>query len=275
MVKAQLHTWARGLPREQLIVVGGPFDDRHHGVIRDEDDEYQCQESQASLACKEGLMLWRASKRVESTGAGWLMVSQDDKYVWREELEEAMKRYDPDTPQVLGSFGCGRAWKNNPDSDGGEKPFPRGWSEPEYSCDDVYEKGGLCGGSTFLVSRAALRQIRRKGQKPADFAKEFATISKSRGGTSDIYTSCLMYDRGVPMMINRLTDGLVNLGDREAAWKKEVPDDINAREAARQFRWELGTTQPLTVHLAGVSKEHAAPVIYALDADARERRRQR
>jgi len=65
----------------------------------------------------------------------------------------------------------------------------------------VWEGGGLCGGVTYLVSRAALDLLRTGGQTAEDFKREYLAASKSPGSTSDLFSSCLFYKRGIPQSV--------------------------------------------------------------------------
>merc|ERR1712113_173872 len=104
MVDAQLNTWGKEVPRENIIIVGGPRDDAAVGI--EEGNAFKCGDRQTDLACKEGLMLWRAVDRMDRVGANWLVVSQDDKYLWRKALDKVLREFDANKPQVLAPFGC-------------------------------------------------------------------------------------------------------------------------------------------------------------------------
>jgi hypothetical protein len=198
MVDAQLKTWGKDLPRENLIIVGGPRNDVAAGV--EAEDAFTCGDQLEDLACKEGLLLWRAIARMERVSAKWLVVGQDDKYIWRKALDRALLEYDADEPQVLASFGCGKAWNYSEGSKGGAVAPPPTWTETQFTCEAVYRSGGICGGPTFMVSRGALRLLRKEGQTAAEFKNEYL-LPKGVGRESDLFSSCFFYRRNIPQRV--------------------------------------------------------------------------
>jgi hypothetical protein len=253
MVDAQLDTWAKAVPRENLIIVGGPRDDVAAGV--ETATGFTCGDDKQDLACKEGLLLWRAVDRAERLGSKWLIVSQDDKYIWRGALEEELLAIDAEEPQVIASFGCGQPWRYNPGSKNGTKPFPLGWVEPMPSCQGVEEKGGICGGPTYFVSRGALRLLRTRGQTPDAFKHAFLAPmadAPSRGVQSDTFASCFYYGRGIKQgliskliertyranELDELTPG--SLESSPLAVHVDVPKDLGATTIRRFHReWNM------------------------------------
>merc|ERR1711977_465836 len=96
----------------------------------------------------------RAVERAARLDADWLVVTQDDKYIWTTELAQAVADLDSRKPQVVAcSFGCGQGWIHNKKSNHGALEPPLGWIEPPEICEEVFTQGGLCGGVPFLVSR--------------------------------------------------------------------------------------------------------------------------
>jgi hypothetical protein len=198
IVETQLATWAKHVPRENLVIVGGKFDDGASAAISQE--PMKCDDSGRGLPCKEALLVDRGIERARSLGADWLMVGQEDKYIWRANVERALSNYDPAEPLVLGSFGCGQSWAFHKDSKNATLPMPRGWVDPSKSCKAVNENGGLCGGPVYFLSRGALERVKKQGQTSNEFISEFV----SGGGAethanSDQLASCLYYARGIPM----------------------------------------------------------------------------
>jgi len=53
MAEAQLSTWARDLPRDNMVIVGGPHDDASEGV--EGSMGFECPDSQADVSCKEAV----------------------------------------------------------------------------------------------------------------------------------------------------------------------------------------------------------------------------
>lgn len=275
MVEAQLTTWASTVPREAIIVVGGPFDDVAVGVETTA-VSWGCSDAMSDVACKEGTMLYRAAIRARRLGSKWFVVSQDDKYIWKGNLERKLSEYDPATPQVFASFGCGRAWRHWPKSRNGTLPRPPGWAEPSFVCDAVWKRGAICGGSTFIMSRSALDLLLLPGQTAEDFHREYLAPKYDKrnpggsGRASDSFSSCLFYNRSIPMFPEM---GLMN---GFGSWREKVgPAGVPA--AVEEFRKRYAkqlqgngkrqrTTGMLTVHLAG-RKEHIPSIIRQLHTD--------
>jgi len=68
--------------------------------------------------------------------------------------------------------------------------------EPRFSCDGVYQKGGLCGGGTYAVSRAALERLSTAAHTVEDFVKHVASLG-AKNLNSDMSSSCLFHAHGV------------------------------------------------------------------------------
>merc|ERR1719356_1797467 len=72
---------------------------------------------------------------------------------------------------------------------------------PAYVCKEVYERGGMCGGSVWFPSRGAINLLQTKGLTAATFRKKYEeNIPEQWKGASDMYSSCFMYKLGIPML---------------------------------------------------------------------------
>lgn len=199
IVEAQLDTWAKDIPRQELVVVGGKFDDEKVGDSWSTDVvANSCADDRGHLNCKEAVLLLRGIDRANALGADWLMVGQEDKYLWTETVQRALASMDASKPQVLGSWGCGQGWQYHKEAQNGTLPKPQGWVEPRMSCKAVYEGGGLCGGPTYYVSRAALNLLKQEGQTSDQFVAEYLAGATGDAGASDLFSSCMFYARNIP-----------------------------------------------------------------------------
>ena len=78
------------------------------------------------------------------------------------------------------------------------KARPAGAHQPPFSCQAVWENGGICGGSGYVVSRAALQRLRSENQSLASFLEEFQrSANTTRSGASDIFASCFFFSRNI------------------------------------------------------------------------------
>lgn len=252
MVDAQLSTWAAKTPREAIIVVGGPHDDVYEGI--EERNDFLCGEKQDDLACKEALMLYRAARRAKSLGSDWLVVSQDDKYIWKDHMEQTLAGFDGSVPTVFGGFGCGRGWKYTPASKNGTLPKPRGFVETAFYCEAVHKHGGICGGVTFFISRGALDILVRPGQTAQQFHDEFMlpkVLHKANGGASDSFSSCIFYNRSIPMSVEKsLIGGMATWNQGQPNGPEEAKAAVARFKASRAKRAE----GLLTIHLTAGKK---------------------
>ena len=139
-------------------------------------------------------MLYRAASRAEEVGADWLFHVIDDAYIFLPRVWKALEAVNPENPVVFASFGCGRPWKNAPESDNGLKVQPKGWVEPSFHCDKVWRHGGICTGAGYIVSRGGLRRL-QQGRTLSDFVKDY--LKHTQGRASDLASTCLFYDRGI------------------------------------------------------------------------------
>eukprot|EP00747_Dinoflagellata_sp_TGD_P124900 gnl/TRDRNA2_/TRDRNA2_174072_c0_seq8.p1 gnl/TRDRNA2_/TRDRNA2_174072_c0~~gnl/TRDRNA2_/TRDRNA2_174072_c0_seq8.p1 ORF type:complete len:300 (+),score=28.81 gnl/TRDRNA2_/TRDRNA2_174072_c0_seq8:41-940(+) len=182
MVKTQLATWATNISRDHLIIVGGPYDDAAMGLSR---VPMSCQDSKFDVTCKEGLVYARGIERARQLDFDWLMVGEDDKYVWPREWQEAMQGYDSQVSQVVpGSFGCSISHVADH-----KKEFKR-------PC-KAKEQEGICGGMRFLVSRGALDVLAKGTNASAARLLEQINSYDIYSGACDISSTCLFTDYGI------------------------------------------------------------------------------
>jgi len=254
MVKAQLETWGSGIPRENFIIVGGKYDDVNFGLVK---EPMPCGDTLEDSACKESVMLDRAISRAKQLDADWLAVSQDDKYIWPSKVQKELTKFDSGKPMVLTPFGCGQAWKYHTASLNGTLPQPNDFHETPFSCKAVYEQGGICGGPVYFVSRGAIDLLHTEGQTTADFLKEYIEGSESYTSASDIYSSCLMYKRQIPMSFDfNLDKGLITMQvdvNHDARKFGLTLEGVKAAvsETLESKKWKNAAT----VHFSGVPKK--------------------
>jgi len=192
MVQGQLETWASDLPRESLIIVGGVHDDFHQGLAPQA--RMPCKDNADSMPCKEASILYMAVDRAQMLNSRWLFIGQDDKYVFTDDLADILNQYDPDEPQIFARLGCGRSWEHGHPG----KARPARAHQPPFSCQAVWENGGICGGPGYVVSRAALQRLRSENQSLASFLEEFQrSANTTRLGASDIFASCFFFSRNI------------------------------------------------------------------------------
>ena len=179
--QAELETWGSELPRESLLIVGGTQDDFLQGY---DTDENPCPDKSVGMACKEGLLLYWAIRRAQRLNSSWLVVGQDDKYISPGGFKRFLEQYDPWESQVMEVLGCGKHTEQ---------------MQPQYSCKGVVENGGICGGPTYVVSRAALERLSVGGTNVTSFLADFLGSAFTNKRKSDICASCFFYLRGVPL----------------------------------------------------------------------------
>eukprot|EP00450_Noctiluca_scintillans_P013569 CAMPEP_0194491496 /NCGR_PEP_ID=MMETSP0253-20130528/10359_1 /TAXON_ID=2966 /ORGANISM="Noctiluca scintillans" /LENGTH=256 /DNA_ID=CAMNT_0039332239 /DNA_START=266 /DNA_END=1036 /DNA_ORIENTATION=- len=242
MVQGQLETWASDLPRESLIIVGGVHDDFHRGLAPQA--RIPCQDSPNSMPCKEASILYMAVDRAQMLNSRWLFVGQDDKYVFTDDLADILSEYDPDEPQIFAAVGCGLSWEHGHPGEA----RPAGVRQPPFSCQAVWEKGGICGGPGYVVSRAALHRLRSEGQSMASFLEEFQRAANTtRGGASDIFASCFFYSRDIAIKqwskkykcvdvtgsFESGEDVTADLEQQTQSWQKKKPSALHVRVPKR------------------------------------------
>jgi len=199
-LETQFSTWATHKARDGFVIVGGPYDDYKLGLTKNLNP---CDELDQD--CKEGLLLYRAAQRVRALNATWFISTQEDTYIFMDHLITTLRSFDANKIGVLASFGCGRGWVNHPDSRDGTLPRPQGFVEPDFSCEAVWQKGGICNGMGSVYSRAALEKLVPKGQTQENFLKEYMGNSRTHVlGRSDLTTSCLLHQRGIKVGQNTL-----------------------------------------------------------------------
>jgi len=194
-LEAQLATWAKELPRSDLVVVSGPHDDYNDSVVK---TPHPSCFSDSNQDCKEGLLLFRGAQRVRALDADWFISIQEDHYVSPDVLRRILQRFSPMDTDVVANFGCGQQWEYHTESRNGTMPKPPGWVNPTYSCDAVWHKGGICNGLGSVYSRAALNILSPQGQTQDEFMNEYMENSVTNmQGRSDLTTSCLLWKRGL------------------------------------------------------------------------------
>jgi hypothetical protein len=185
-LQGQLRTWAANISKDNMLIIGGPYDNG--------DGRFACDEGPSGQNCKEATVLFRAAGHAKKVNADWLFHVIDDAYVFLPRVKKVMEGFDPSEPVVFAGFGCGRAWKYHEESNGGKKPKPANWEEPEYHCEAAWRQGGICTGAGYIVSRAALELLPRN-HTLASFVQNYLSLTVGR--SSDISTTCLLYDRGI------------------------------------------------------------------------------
>jgi len=163
----QLDTWAaRPAAQGRYVAVGGknyPKEWQGSSVLRSE-----CGDDMPSISCKEATLLAEGAAR----GADWLVVTGEDNYVQTSSVEEFLSDKDPDAAIAYGSVGCGKGL------------FCRDAELFETS-------GGLCGGSGYIISRAALQLLL------ADGARGLHAVYDGTPWPNDMTTSCQLRKHGV------------------------------------------------------------------------------
>ena len=100
IVDAIFETWGSDLPRKQLVLAGGLKDDFIEGLA---EEETPCGDKGGDFWCKEAVTLWRGAQRAKELNAGWLCVSQEDKYIWTDAVDKEFSKFDPSVPGVYGA----------------------------------------------------------------------------------------------------------------------------------------------------------------------------
>jgi hypothetical protein len=163
----QLDTWAaRPASQGRYVAVGGknyPEEWQGSNVLRSE-----CRDDMDGISCKEATLLAECAAR----GADWLLVTGEDNYVQTSRVEEFLSDKDPDAAIAFGDVRCGTGL---------------------YCRDsEVFERsGGFCGGSGYIISRAALHLLL------ADGAPGLHAIYDNSTWPNDMTTSCALRKRDV------------------------------------------------------------------------------
>jgi len=154
-------TWAKDVHPQKILFVGS--NGSAPGVTYD--PAPMCPDANTAehwgLACKEATLIATAY----ATGADWAVVAYPDNYIFPRSYEEALGKFDSTEPQIVGGDRyCGGA-RDNP---------PKLSSQSE--CED--NLGGLCGGSTYAVSRGAMEKMMGMPRTASSYIKEVIQASK-------------------------------------------------------------------------------------------------
>jgi len=212
MLEAQMNTWASHVPREDIIIVGGPHDTVGGSICQETllADEYDQE-------CKEAVLYYNAAHRARNQTLDWLVALHEDAYVFRKPIEKILANYDPDEPIVFGHIGCGRFWAYRDESKGNTLPKPNGWEDTE-SCTSVHEKGGICGGPGYIWSRGALKAIAHPDHSIHQHLEAYRSHTKrSSHVPCDLAAACVGYANDVK--VQGFPQGLA---DTNAQWAKDV-----------------------------------------------------
>lgn len=229
MIEAQFETWAAGIPKDRILVAGGPHDNvgaAPGGPCPDDTDQ----------TCKDALIFYAAAQRVAETGAEWFLGAHEDLYVRLDLLAKALPLSEQDTehPVIFTGVGCGQAWQYHPESRNGTLDPPRGWVEPSFSCHSVWEHGGLCTGAAYFLNRAALLKVTQGFHTPEDFIKAYmshweSTEEPARKGT-DRLLGCVLGDNKVAMKPQPQALQAPNVYDIKDGWQNRS-SEIKAEAA--------------------------------------------
>mmetsp|Transcript_139108 Transcript_139108/g.242040 ORF Transcript_139108/g.242040 Transcript_139108/m.242040 type:complete len:420 (-) Transcript_139108:173-1432(-) len=162
-LEAVLHTWGAEVFPQKLLVVGvrGSYPDVTYKLAP------HCKDGHVNndgISCKEATLLAEGYR----TGADWVVVLGSDNYVFPRNFEKELRSRDPERPQILALWGCGKGY-----------------------CED--KQGGLCGGGGYAISRSALdAMIGKRLHASKRFVREsIQTAKTSCGFWSDMVTSCI------------------------------------------------------------------------------------
>jgi len=160
-LKAVEETWAKDAPPQTVFVIGNTGS--VPGIIYDMAP--MCKDGSTAnngLACKESMIVARGHE----LGADWVVVGGTDQYIFTESWQTVLDKADSSVAQVLGVFNCG----------GGK------------FCEDG--QNGLCGGSGYAISRAALEKM--VGSDSQRYIQECMTAAVTVSGMwSDQAVSCV------------------------------------------------------------------------------------
>lgn len=157
-----LHTWAAGLKKEELQIVG-VSPSREQQEIARWVPATGCEDNhEVGFACKEATSIASAYE----AGTDWLVIVGEDNYVILDNLKNVVATYNHTAPVYLGIPGCGVG----------------------TLCED--KAGGMCGGGGEILSRGALMLLLENGRNAflAEHAQAAQTVTH---GWGDISTSCL------------------------------------------------------------------------------------
>jgi hypothetical protein len=263
IVDAIFDTWGKKLPRQQLVLAGGLRDDNIEGLVQ---EATPCGDKAKDFWCKEAVTIWRAAQRAKAMNAGWLCVSQEDKYIWVDEVDAALKDLDSSKPMVYAHYGCAQHWEHNVKSKENTVPAPKGWRKNIDYCDAVHKFGSICGGPTYFMSRGMMDGLVKGIDTLSEFLQAFrgASANKTNTRASDVLSTCFFYDR-LPDAKWRMTradkpwlgipgsEGIM----RTASAKKFLKDG-RADPETFMDKWRTSkhtNKPPLTMHLNQKSKQ--------------------
>jgi hypothetical protein len=167
---AELETWAaRPASEGRYVAVGGnnyPAEWQGKNILRSE-----CGDDMTSISCKEATLLAEGAAR----GADWLYVIGEDNYVHTRRMEQFLSDKNPNDNVAYGVVGCGKGTfcKDN----------------------EAYNlHGGICGGSGYIISRAALQNLLANG------APALHAIYDRTPWPNDMTTTCQLRKHGAELM---------------------------------------------------------------------------
>jgi len=132
---------------------------------------------------QEGLTCLEAKahlKLMNRTDFDWLLVVDDDTYVFAERLQDTLRNMDVDRKAVYGIPGCG-------------------------SCGHVPEKRGFCGGGGYMLSRRNLRRMAHLEAAPVakdtedEFLRSFMA-GPDHGHWCDVRFGCVAQEAGLELV---------------------------------------------------------------------------
>lgn len=162
-LNAQMKTWMSDLSPEELVIVGT---DAPKGMEARAQwiNASACIDTHQGGPCKEMINLAFAS----DLDIDWLWVLNDDHYAIKDAVQYAVRGYDPDVPQILGTPGCA-----------------------------TKQCSGMCGGGGELISRGALKHMLENGEK--SFKAEYEQTVPKCDMWGDISTSTVAKHHGVEL----------------------------------------------------------------------------
>lgn len=199
---AGLESWLRAVPAEDRIIVGPRCEDTA--------DPSQCASNpweastcgDKSQLCKHLALLDRAYGK----DFDWFVTLGEDHVVMTDLLKASLAYLDPAVPAALASIGdteedggCGQLWKYSKGSKNGTLPMAHGWVEPseqQSPCLAVQKRGGLCGGTGIIYSRAAVDRLFADGREA--FWNRMQPLM-ANNAQYDTGMSCALLDRGVKL----------------------------------------------------------------------------
>lgn len=189
-------TWAKDVAPQKLVFVGS--EGSAVGVTYD--PAPMCPDANTAdhfgLACKEATIIATAYE----SGADWAVVAYPDNYIFPRSYEDALAKFDSKKPLIVGGSLC----------QFGE-------------CED--QLGGLCGGSTYAVSRGAMENMMGKPRNVSSYIEEaiHASNVSVREHHPDMAIMCVARRYGVKEVV---IPGLQNYG-HGWAWITETMNSLS------------------------------------------------